>query len=423
MTNAFERRTFLKSVGAAAVAAPALLSQRKPGETIGVAAIGVGNRGFYLLKEFQKIPGIETRVICDLYDGNLSRAKEFVTNTKANYTKKWEEALAAPGIDAVVIATPDFWHAPMALAAAKAKKDIYLEKPLCMTVAQAKQLRAAVKENHVVLQLGHNRNSAPALHKAREIYRAGKLGAVPLVRMYIDRAHSRAPWKFYTDAQITEMPKDAGPGTIDWARFIANAPARGFDAERFFRWRSWWDYSTGIAGDLMSHLWDSANLIVGMGIPETCQTHGALYFWKKEIEVPDMWQSIFDYPKREMTITFHQCFHDSHYGDVVQLLGRDGTMETSPTFCRVYGAEWKPDYPAKRKKAAGGEVPPDYVYKPGELELSSHWQNFVDCTRTREKPRCDIDRAFEEAVTVAMSIAAYHKKREVRWDAAKEEIV
>jgi predicted dehydrogenase len=412
MKPVVERRQFIETASLALAAAPSVLGQKKPGETLGVAAIGVGNRGFFLLKEFQKIDGVEHRVICDLYDGNLQRAKEFAKNTRAQYTKKWEEAIAAPGIDAVVIATPDFWHAPMALAAIRAKKDVYLEKPLCMTVAEAKQLRTAVRENGVVLQLGHNRNSAPALHKAREIYRSGKLGATPLIRTYIDRAHSRPPWKFYTDANILDKPKDASPTTIDWPRFLGSKPRLPFDAERFFRWRGWWEYSTGVAGDLMSHLWDSANLIAGMGIPESCQTHGALYFWKNEITVPDMWQSIFDYPKREMTVTFHQCFHNSHYGDVVQVLGRDGTMEAGPQFCRVFGAEWK--------GAKGGK--PESTFQPGELTVSSHWQNFIDCMRTREKPRCDIDRAFEEAVTVAMSIEAYKRKREVRWDSSAEEI-
>ena len=417
-----KRREFLMA------AAPAVLAQQKPGETVGVAAIGVGNRGFYLLKEFQSLANVEIRMICDIYEGNLARAKEFSKNTRAAYTKKWEEAINAPGIDAVVIATPDFWHAPMALAAARAKKDIYLEKPLCMTVAEAKQLRAAVRENKVVLQLGHNRNSAAALHKAREIYRSGKLGAVPLIRTYIDRAHSRPPWKFYTDAQVLEMPKDASPATIDWERFLGGKSKRPFNAEQFFRWRGWWDFSTGVAGDLMSHLWDSVNMIAGMGIPEACMTHGALYYWKDELEVPDMWHSIFDYPRRQLTVTFNQAFHNSHYGDVVQVLGRDGTMEAGSMFCRTWGAEWKPEYQKKMREARqkvgrDGAVPPDYSFKPGELEVSSHWQDFIDCMKSRQKPRCDIDRAFEEAVTVAMSIEAHHKKRQVRWDAAKEEIV
>ncbi len=161
----------------------------------------------------------------------------------------------------------------------------------------------------------------------------------------------------------------------------------------------------------MSHLWDSVNMIMDMGIPETCVTQGSLYFWKEEVEVPDMWHSIFDYPKKELTITFSSNFVNNHVGDLVQILGREGAMEASPSFCRVY--------PGTRQKSGQ----PVYSFKPGELEVSSHWQNLIDCIRTGERPRCDEDRAFEEAVTVVMSIEAYRRRREVRWDAGKEEIV
>jgi predicted dehydrogenase len=178
----------------------------------------------------------------------------------------------------------------------------------------------------------------------------------------------------------------------------------------------------------MSHLWDSVNMIVGMGIPEACMTHGALYFWKDELAVPDMWHAIFDYPQRQLTVTFNQAFHNSHYGDVVQVLGRDGTMEAGSNFCRTWGAEWKPDYQKKMREARqkvgrDGAIPPDYSFKTGEIEVSSHWQDFIDCMKTRATPRCGVDRAFEEAVAVFMSVEAHKRERKVRWDTASEEIV
>ena len=114
------------------------------------------------------------------------------------------------------------------------------------------------------------------------------------------------------------MPKDAGPETIDWQRFIANATKRPFDAQRFFLWRCYWEYGTGIAGDLLSHLWDSANMVVGMGIPETVVTQGGNYFWKDDRDVPDLWHVLMDYPKKELAVTFHCTFHNPHYGEVEQ---------------------------------------------------------------------------------------------------------
>lgn len=409
-------------------AAPALLAQRGSNDRIGVAVVGVGTRGIYLLRAFQETPGVEIRVICDLYDGNIKRAREFCANTRARVTKEWEKAVADPDVDVVVIATPDFWHAPMTIAAAQAKKDIYVEKGWCMTLDEAKRMRKAVKENKVMMQLGHNYNSIPTFHKAREICHGGQIGRIPLVRTYIDRSAVWPQWKFYTDYSIHELPKDASPDTIDWERFTANATKRDFDAERFFRWRNWWEYSNGIAGDLMSHLWDSVNMVLEMGIPETCYTQGNLYYWNADQEVPDMWHVLFDYPGKQLAITFNCNFHNNHVGEVAQYLGRDGTVEVSPRFCRSYGAEWKPENQEKvrrfLKSAAPDAVPPpDYMMKPGEVEVTTHWQNLIDSARSRQRPRCHEDRAFEEAVTIVMSVESYRRGRKVAWDRTKEEVV
>ena len=415
-----QRRDFLKSAGVAV--APAAMAQRGNNDRIGVAVVGVGTRGIYLLKEFQQVPGVEVRVICDLYEGNIKRAKEFCSNTKARVTKEWEKAVSDPDVDVIVIATPDFWHAAMTIGAAQNKKAIYVEKGWCMNLDQAKQMRKAVKENKVMMQLGHHYNSIPFFHKAREMYLAGQLGKVPLVRMYIDRTAAWPQWKFYTAYDIHETPKDASPQTIDWDRFVANTTKRPFDAERFFTWRNWWEYSNGIAGDLMSHLWDSVNMVLEMGIPEACYTQGNLYFWNKDQEVPDMWHVLMDYPKKQLGITFNCNFHNRHVGEVAQYLGRDGTIDVSPRFCRYYRAEWAEDSkPRAERRPETGQ--PDYAMKPDELQVTSHWQNLIDAVRTGQRPRCHEDRAFEEAATLVMSVESYKRGRKVTWDAANEEIM
>ena len=432
-----DRRLFLRSAGVAAAAAgvaPAVLAQRKPGEKVGVAMIGVGTRGFYLMKEFQKIPDVEIRVICDLYDGNLSRARTNCVNDRVRTHKEWQKVMKDSEVDAVVIATPDFWHAPMTIGAAEAKKDVYVEKGWCLNLKQAKQMRQAIKDNKIVMQLGHNYNSSPYFHKAREIYRSGELGKVTVIRMFIDRTSPWPEWKFFQDYMVQDMPKDAGPETIDWERFTAGASKRPFDAERFFLWRKWWEYGNGIAGDLMSHLWDSVNMVAGMGIPETAVTQGGNYFWKDGRDVPDMWHVLFDYPKQELAVTFNCTFSNRHYGEAAEYLGREQTLEVSPQMCRTYAAEWKPEYLARRTEAnhAGEKlglvpldypVPPAYSMKKGELEVSSHFQNFIDCVRSRAMPRCGVDRAFEEAAAVFLSVEAYKRSTKVRWEAGQEEIV
>ena len=322
----------------------------------------------------------------------------------------------------------------MAIAAAKAGKHVYVEKALCRTLDEAKGIRKAVKDNKVVLQLGHHQNSDPDFIKAREIFQTGQLGKTALCRTYIDRTNPWPEWQFYTAYNIIETPKDASPETIDWERWIANAPKRPFDVQRFFRWRCWWDYGTGIAGDLMSHQWDGVNMIVGMGIPEAVQTMGGLYFWKEDREVPDQWHVMMEYPKKEMNVTFACTFHNNHHGTNTYIMGRDATIEVHTEWCRLYGGEWKPDHGKKvaaaRKLAQSAGLQPmdvpvaaDYSMKKGELEVTTHMHNFIDCIRSGETPRCGIDRAFEEAVTVVMSVEACRRERKVRWDAVNERIV
>ncbi len=417
-----QRRNFLLSSAVGARSGPAVLAQRRNNDRIGVAVIGVGTRGIYLLQEFQKISDVEVRLICDLYDGHLKRAKESCRNTKARVTKDWQEAVSSPDVEVVVIATPDFWHAPMTVAAAQNRKDIYVEKGWCLNLEQAKQTRAAVRDNNVMMQLGHQDNSFPTFHRARDMYREGKIGRVPLVRTYIDRTMLKWPqWKFYGTYSVHEPPADASPETIDWKRFTANTTKRPFDVERFFNWRNWWEYSNGIAGDLMSHSWDSVNMVLEMGIPEACYTQGNLYYWTKAQEVPDMWHVLFDYPKQQLAVTFNCNFHNRHVGELAQYLGRDGTLDVSSRFCRYYRSEWADeDKPNAARRTTGD---PDYSFRPEDLTVTTHQQDLVDSVRSRRRPRCHEDRAFEETATIVMSVESFRRGRKVCWDSTKEEVI
>ena len=133
-------------------------------------------------------------------------------------------------------------------------------------------------------------------------------------------------------------------------------------------------------------------------------------------------------------VTFNCTFNNRHVGEAAQFLGREKTLEVSPRLCRTFAAEWKPEFKARQAEAnrmaaqlsldpADFPVPPEYSMKPGELEVTSHWQDFIDCVRSRALPRCHVDRAFEEAVAVFLSVEAYKRNTKVRWDPNTEEIV
>lgn len=406
------RRNFLKSAPMMG-AAPAFLSQRNVNDKMRVATVGVGTRGIYLLEQVQEAPNTEVAVICDLYDANLARAQKTAFNKKAEVSKDWETVMARKDIDAVMIATPDFWHATMAVRAAQAGKHVYVEKGMCRTLEEAKAIRKAVRDNKVTLQLGHHQNSESPFLKAREIYQSGKLGKTCLARTYIDRTNPWPEWQFYRQYDNQVVPADATTQTVDWEKFQENTSVKtAFDPERFFRWRCWWEYGTGIAGDLMSHQWDGVNLIVGMGIPQAVQTMGGLYFWKKDREVPDQWHVMFEYPKQELNVTFACTFHNRHEGTKTVILGRDASLDVASNYCRLYDAEWK------SKSTA-----PVYEWKKGEMEVTGHQRNWIDSIRGLDKPRCGMDRAWEEAVTIVMSVESYFKERKVKWDPVNEVVV
>lgn len=413
------RREFIKTatVAGAMTNSPAVLAAgRSPNDTIGVAVLGVGTRGIYLLEQFQDCPKTEIRAISDLYTPNVKRAVETAKNKNLRFEKEWRKAIESKDIDAVVVATPDFWHAKMTVAAAQLGKDVYTEKGLCRTLDEAKQMRKALVENKSVFQLGHHQNSEAPFIKGREIYSSGRLGKVPLVRTYIDRTSSYPEWQFYTAYNINQRPADASAQTIDWDRFLGDAaPKRPFDVERFFRWRCWWDYGTGIAGDLMSHQWDGVNCVMGMGIPEAVITQGGLYWWKNDREVPDMWHVMFDYPSKDLAVQFNCTFHNRHMGTNTFFLGRDATLEVHSPWCRVHGAEWKLENQGRKE--------PDYEMKRGEMEVTSHMRDFIDCMRSRAETRCGVQRAWEEAVTIVMSVESFRRERKVKWDPAREAIV
>ncbi len=426
------RRQFTGAFASAASYALLARSGRSsPAETMGIGMIGVGGKGRDHLKELLTIRGVQIRGICDIYSARLESALAAVRASNPTVTgyNDYRKLLESKDIQAIVIATPDHWHAKMAVDAAQAGKDLYVEKGLCRSITEAKAIARAVKENRRVFQLGHQRSSDPVTWKAGELYASGAVGKVSLVKISRFRNSRQGEWNY-------NIPADAGPQNIDWRQFLGSAPARPFEAERFFRWRKYWDYGTGISGDLLSHEWNAVNYAMRLGIPKTCVASGGIYYWKDGREVPDVLNVLYEYPEKNLSLVFASSFSTSRCGveRETHIFGRNATLEIAgdlAMYLEPYGEENLRRIKAARQQAiqsgarlGNQDVVPVLRYSRADAgPYASHMQNFIDCVRTRERTRCNEDDGLEEAATLLMSVAAYKERRMVRWDPAKQDIV
>jgi len=385
------------------------------------------------------MPGTRVRGICDLYTGHMERALKVADDPTVKSYKDYRYLLDDKDIDAVIISTPDFWHAKMTCDAAEAGKDVYVEKCMTRTIPEAKEIVKTVKKNKRILQLGHQGRSNPLHWRAKEIVESGVLGKINVIRITMYRNSNIGGWRFYSDYSNAVTPPDADPQHIEWDRFLGNAPKIPFNERRFFHWRCYWDYGTGLAGDLMSHKFDDANLIVGLGFPKTCVASGGIYYWDDDREVPDVWHALLEYPEKGIAVPFGTMFVNEYYGEKVEIMGKNGTIDIGSNGLNLYLEPYTDKNKeilnklAKEKREMGERIrrPADipvhtytgdrYLYPAGSPTL--HMQNFIDCVRTRQRPRCNEDDGLEEAVACIMSVIAFKEKRQVTWDNDMQEVV
>jgi predicted dehydrogenase len=433
------RRDFIKKslvLTGSVFGAPTFLQGKNPSVKIGIGSIGVGHQGTYNLMRWAKeIPGVEIRAVNDVWDFHLNRGVQESGNPKVKAYTHYQKLLEDKDIDAVIIATPDHWHAPIVMDALDAGKHVYCEKALTVNLDLTKQVREKVLNSNLVFQLGHGGRSRGHNFRAKEIYDSGALGRVTFVRCHYFRNHRINNWREDQDAPA-QIPADLTPEHLDWQQFLGPAPDRPFDPQRYRQWRNFWDYGTGYAGDLMSHHLDSINFILGTGIPTSCVTAGGIYYWDDGREVPDHWNAIFDWPDKNLCVTFSSEFNNSHYGTKIQFFGKDAAMEVNPGL-KVFPEEVSDKYTEfiEPLKAEHGlqpedslgniEVPAIYEWSDtdNQYKRSTHVGNFIDAIRDGVPVHCGIDAAFEEMATVMMSVEAYRQEKKMRWDPDNELIV
>lgn len=428
------RRDFMTTSGkaaaatmmAGAVTAPSILRGATAEDApVGVGFIGTGTRGGMVLQAAASNPGCRIVAVADVYQPHLRNGVNMSGNPDCKPYADYKDLLGDPKVEAVFICTPDHWHEQMLLDAVAAGKDVYCEKGWTTSMAAAKRMREAVKKSGRVMQLGHQGRQHIAADAARQRILDGEIGDVTLVRCgrYFNGAPERPPWRWYGGYHIYERPDPAEViKQLDWERWLGPAPAMDFNDRHFWHWRCYWAYGTGQSGDLLSHELDNVQSVLRYGIPDRCVTQGHNAFWQDDREVPDTWVSSFVFEKQNCTVLFEGSMN-SRRKQTPEYIGRDGRLVfndigQNATQFEIFGDE--PAYRVSRRKQAESE----FFYAPTrEDRKPDHISDFLACVRTREKPQCNEDEAFIETAVLMMSHESYRLKREVRWDAAREEIV
>ncbi|HOG04966.1 MAG TPA: Gfo/Idh/MocA family oxidoreductase [Paludibacter sp.] len=481
--------------------APTVMERQPDGKMIRLGIIGFGIRGAQLMQALgfatpQYLEDLKTQAkndpqntryqdfldqedlnivvngVCDIFEiyakdaamAGANRKREGVNGKldklPAIY-KHYKELLAAQDIDAVIIATPDHWHGTMIIDAVNAGKHVYVEKPFTWTVPETYLVADAVRKSNIVFQLGHQGRQIEINHRAKDIIQKGLIGDVTLVEVSTNRNDPNGAW-------VYDIHPEANPSTIDWkqfegdprrikeymdymtssgaAKYVGPDSRDKFSLERFFRWRCWWDYSTGLSGDLLTHEYDVMNHILDLGIPASATSSGGVYFFKDGRTVPDVLQTTFEFPDRNMSFLYSATLA-SEFNRPRKIMGTDATIELGSSLnVTIDGASKR--YKDKIEQGIIKPGEPFYRYASGKSidALSSatemyfaergllfsyvegkrynttflHLREWLECIRQNKQPSCGIEEAFAEAITAHMGTRAYLEGRTMYWDKDKQ---
>lgn len=397
---------------------------------------------------------IEITGICDTFQVHAERGMEVARNNvryddggagknRLKYYPTYKEMLASDDIEAVIIATPDHTHAQMSIDAAKAGKHIYLEKPMGHAVEETLLLRDVIKETGVVFQLGHENRQQMSYKLGNELYKKGVLGDVSMVQTYTNRNSIFGAW-------IRERPFDhlGSPENIDWKEFLGKAPWHEFDSKRYFNWHRYDDYGTGITGNDFSHTFDCINQVLELGIPETVVALGGQHYYNVGVDdMPDIFNAIFNYPDRKLTLTYDGTLKSGIYRQS-RILGSEATMDIDRAIML-----YKDTYSERYKHIDSDSEEPFYYYAPnarvGVDSVSSatsksyfksgygptfidgkvidatflHLKEWVDVIRGHGTISCNEDHGVEETITFLMANLSYKHKKPVTWDRTNEKLI
>jgi predicted dehydrogenase len=442
MNKPIKRRHFLKgSITAATMTSLGWASQiqardkvRRANERINLAWIGCGGRGFHLYSLLRKMPDVAVVAACDVYAPHAQRAQRWIGSGCTTY-KDFRHALDRRDVDAVLVTTPDHWHATATVLACRAGKDVYVEKPLGHNIKEGRAMVRAARRHKRIVQAGTQQRSAPHFSEVREILRNHELGEVRFIRI----------WNFVNSYPegIGHAPDETPPDGLDWDFYLGPAPARPFNRKRFqWSFRHFWDYAGGAATDLGTHRFDILHYIMGEEFPTSVAAVGGRLALKDDGETPDTIQATFEYPgfllsyegsyitgvgtgartrgrcyyraQSPIACPFGMAFHGSNGTLFADRLGYEVFPELKPGRLAAGNARAAPDL--YRTKARAGESLP-------QTSEEAHLRNFLECVRSRKKPIADVESGHRSTNVAHLANIALRTGRKLLWDAETEHFI
>ncbi len=432
----------LKSLAAKQTADERMLRYDKKmmaNDKIRLAVIGYGIQGHGDVKTALGVPGVELAAVCDLYTGRLENAKE-LHGKDIFTTKNYHEILDRSDIDAVIIATSDNWHARITKEALKKGKAVYCEKPMVHKINEGMGVVEAHKASGKIMQVGSQRVSSIGYKKAQELLAAGEIGKLNMVNAVYDRQSSLGAWEY-------TMPNDASPDTVDWNRYIESMNKMPFDPKKFFWWRNYRDFGTGVAGDLFVHLLSGTHFITGSKGPNKIFSSGQLSYWKDGRDVPDVMTGILQYPEvaehPAFQLTLQVNFISGTGGqEIIKLVGEEGTIELKGnnltvkhsimpkaagfggydavfTYPKAMQDSLKDEYGKKyteeeKKRPTKADI--EFKAPTGYSDHLDHFTNFFDSVRTGKQAVEDATFGFRAAAPALACNASYFEEKIINWD-------
>jgi predicted dehydrogenase len=408
-------------------------------DKIRVACIGMGIMGFNDVRSALQVPGVELAAVCDLYTGRLDRAKELF-GANVITTKDYRELLERSDIDAVIVAPSDNWHARMTIDALNKGKAVYCEKPMVQKISEGLPMIEAQKKTGKPLQIGSQWVSGLSVEKGREYYKAGEIGQLTVIEASTDRQSALGAWQY-------TMPLDASPESIDWDRYIAGAGKIAYDPKKFFWWRNYRDFGTGMAGDLFVHLLSTIHTVTGSLGPTRIYSAGGLTYWKDGRDVPDIMTAIMEYPQTPEHPAFEVMLRVnfvSGMGDAgtSRFVGSEGVMEIGGNSVKVShskmgkapgigGWDALQTYPQAMQQKIQEQYnqkysPEDqspalktsFIYQtPGSHNMHlAHVTNFFEAVRHNKPIVEDGAFGFRAAAPSLACNNSYYEKKVIHWD-------